>query len=503
VTSADAPLLSVRGARKSFGPTVALAGVDLEARAGEVHALLGENGAGKSTLMGLLGGIAQADAGSMSLGGLTYAPRSPSEAEKCGVAMVHQELSLCAHLSVEENVMLGREPVRIGFVDRAALRVRAARALEAAAGASRAGEIRLEARVGDLPLADRQLVEIARALADEACRVLILDEPTSSLGRAEVVVLFERIRALRQRGLCVLYISHFLEEVAEIADRFTVLRDGRTVASGALRGVEIADLVTAMAGRPVSQLFARSPRVPGDVVLACDEVAGAARPSSASFELRKGEVLGIAGVVGAGRTELLRVIFGLDPTVSGHVRARGRTGSASPGERIAQGFGMLSEDRKGEGLAPALSVADNLTLSKLPVLLRSSWQRAAASLWVDRLGVRPRDVSLPVMSLSGGNQQKVALARLLHQDAEILLLDQPGRGVDVGAKAQIRERIDELAAGGKAVLLVSDDLRELLGVCDRIAVMRRGVLGAARPAAEWTEETLLREAVAMPEQEAS
>jgi ribose transport system ATP-binding protein len=286
--------------------------------------------------------------------------------------------------------------------------------------------------------------------------------------------------------------------VKEIADRFTVLRDGRTVGTGDVKEVQISDLVATMTGKPVSQLFPRSKRTPGDVVLACADVAGSTRPARASFELRRGEVLGLAGLVGAGRTELLRALFGLDPMAGGSVVAFGRPGAASPAERIAQGFGMLSEDRKGEGLALTMSLADNLTLSKLVGLVRASWQASVAARWVERLAIRCRDVWQPVRDLSGGNQQKVALGRLLHQDAEIFLLDQPTRGIDVAAKTEVHRLIDELAVRGKAILLVSDDLSELRGVCDRIAVMHRGVLGAARPASEWTEASLLAEAVSPP-----
>jgi ribose transport system ATP-binding protein len=489
----EGPALVARSVRKSFGATVALDGVDLEARAGEVHAVLGENGAGKSTLMAILGGAEAPDAGSVTLLGRPYAPRSPAQARDAGVAMVHQELSVCPHLPVAANVMLGREPTRRGFIDRRALRARAATALAAAASPERARSLPLDARVGDLSLADRQLVEIARALADEGCRVLILDEPTSSLGRDEVRVLFERIAAMRQRGICILYISHFLEEVREIADRFTVLRDGLTVKTGAVSDVQVADLVAAMAGTGASS---RSPsshaeRTPGDVVLACEDLAGRARPVRASLELRCGEILGIAGLVGAGRTELLRVLFGLDPATSGSMRVLGRSGPASPARRIAQGVGMLSEDRKGEGLALGMSIADNLTLSKIGPVVRPTWQRGVAARWVERLGIRCRDVEQAVVDLSGGNQQKVSLGRLLNDDAQILLLDQPTRGVDVGAKAEIHALIEEMVARQKAVLLVSDDLSELRRLCDRIAVMHRGVLGPARPATEWTEESLL------------
>jgi ribose transport system ATP-binding protein len=496
--TAGAPLLSIRDLRKSYGATVALAGLSLEARAGEVHAVLGENGAGKSTLMGVLGGATIPNAGSILLGGRPFAPSSPREAQASGVAQVHQELSLCPHLSVAENVMLGREPTRYGLLNDEALRRDAARALEAAAGPERAAAIGLEARVSDLAPAERQLVEIARALVGEGCQVLILDEPTSSLGREEVGILFRRIRALRERGFLILYVSHFLQEVLEIADRFTVLRDGRTVATGEVCETSTSELVTRMTGKPVDRLFPRTERAPGEAALEVRDVAGATLPVRASFELRRGEVVGIAGLVGSGRTELLRVLFGLDPKARGSVRALRQRGNVSPGERLRGGVGMLSEDRKGEGLALSMSVADNVTLSKLPAIVHPTEQRRVAMRWVETLRVKCPDVSRPVRDLSGGNQQKIALGRLLHQDSEVLLLDQPTRGIDVGAKADIYELIDRLASAEKAILLVSDDLSELLGVCDRIAVMTRGVLGPARPVSEWTEASLLAEAVGAP-----
>jgi ribose transport system ATP-binding protein len=284
--------------------------------------------------------------------------------------------------------------------------------------------------------------------------------------------------------------------VTEIADRFTVLRDGKTVGTGDVREATVHDLVTRMTGSAPSPVSPRSSPVSGDVALACDGLAGAVRPVRVSLELRRGEVVGVAGLVGSGRTELLRVLFGLDPMTGGSVQVLGRSGAASPAERIAQGLGMLSEDRKAEGLALTMSVADNLTLSKLTRLVWASWQRGVAARWVQALAIRCRDVEQPVVDLSGGNQQKVALGRLLHQDAAVLLLDQPTRGIDVAAKADVHRVTRRLAAEGKAVLFVSDDLAELCGVCDTIAVMNRGVLGPARPASEWTEASLLAAAVA-------
>ncbi|MFM7185522.1 MAG: sugar ABC transporter ATP-binding protein [Planctomycetota bacterium] len=485
----------MRGVRKSFGATVALAGVDLAVAPGEVLAVVGENGAGKSTLMKVLAGVVRPDAGSMLLDGRPYAPRSPRDARSGGVAMIHQELALAPHLTVADNILLGAEPARGGLLDRAAVRQRARAAL-AELGRP---DIDPSGIVGSLPIADRQVVEIARALA-VGCRVLVLDEPTSSLTAADVRHLETLVRRLRDRGHAILFISHVLEEVRSFADRVTVLRDGATVGGGDLADVDDAAIVAWMVGRPLRDLYPRSPRTPGEVVLEIAELAGWRLPGSASLILRRGEVLGIAGLVGAGRTELLRAIFGLDPVRSGVLRVAGHAGPASPARRWAAGAGMVSEDRKAEGLAVGMSVADNLTLSRLgrlgpPGVVLPGRQAAAARRWIDSLQIRCSDVAQPVGALSGGNQQKVAVARLLHHDVDLLLLDEPTRGIDVGAKARIYAVIDELAARGRAVLLVSSHLPELLGVCDRVAVMCRGRLGPARPVDEVDERVLMQEAI--------
>jgi ribose transport system ATP-binding protein len=491
------PRLTITGLRKAFGPTPALAGVDVRAEAGEVHALIGENGAGKSTLLKILAGVEEADGGSIRLDGDPYWPSGPVEARAAGVATVYQELSLCPHLSVEENVTLGVEPTRFGFIDRRERRRRAEAALRPILGDH--WPFTLDTPVGDLPPASRQLVEIGRALGQERPRVLILDEPTSSLGAADVQRLFSVLRGLRERGLLVLYVSHFLEEVQSIAASYTVLRDGRSVGAGAMESVTLGEIVTLMAGRKIDALFPRSPRSPGEVVLSLHEIAGEFKPESATLDLRRGEVLGLAGLVGAGRTELVRTIFGLDRVVRGTVRVKAFTGPASPSQRLAQGVGLLSEDRKGEGLALPLSIAQNLTLSDLsrlgPLgLVFPGRERAAAGRFIETLGVRCQGPDQPVRDLSGGNQQKVALARLLYHEADVLLLDEPTRGVDVASKAQIYAIIDREAAAGKAILMISSYLPELLGVCDRIAVMRRGRLGPARPAAGLSEHDVLTEA---------
>ena len=485
----------MRGVRKSFGATAALAGVDLRVGPGEVLAVVGENGAGKSTLMKVLAGVVRPDAGTMLLDGVAYAPQSPRDARAAGVAMIHQELALAPHLTVAENVLLGTEPARWGLLDRRALRA-AARAALADLGRP---DIDPAAVVSTLPIADRQVVEIARAVAVD-CRVLVLDEPTSSLTAADVRHLEALVKRLRDRGHAILFISHVLEEVRSFADRVTVLRDGATAGGGVLAGLDDATIVRWMVGRAVTELYPRSSRTPGPVVLEVDGLAGRRLPRAASLALRRGEVLGIAGLVGAGRTELVRAIFGLEPVRSGTVRVAAHVGPASPARRWSQGVGMVSEDRKAEGLALDLSVADNLTLSRLgglgpPGFVGAGRQADAARRWLEPLRIRCRDVAQPVAALSGGNQQKVALARLLHHDVDVLVLDEPTRGIDVGAKARIYEVIDELATRGRAILLVSSHLPELLGVCDRVAVMRRGVLGPARPVDEIDDRSVMQEAI--------
>jgi ribose transport system ATP-binding protein len=491
--------LVTRDIKKTFGPTVALGGVSFSAEPGQVHALIGENGAGKSTLMNVLAGALVPDSGDLLLDGEPYRPAGPLDARRAGVAMVHQELSLCPHLSVAENVLLGAEPASYGLLHRSEMRELTLAALAQVSDPSRDTMLRPETRVAALSPAGQQLVEIARAVSQKSCRVLILDEPTSSLAADDVKKLFAVIRALREKGLAIIYISHFLEEVQQISDSFTVLRDGKTVGTGSMAGVKISEIVGMMAGRQVDELFPRSARTPGEPVIELEGLDGVTKPHGASLTLHRGEVLGIAGLVGAGRTELVRAIFGLDPIKSGTIKVLGISGAASPAARFAQGVGLVSEDRKGEGLATSLSVADNLTLSKLrglgpPGLVLPSRQREAARKWIDRLAIRTSGPQQDVRDLSGGNQQKVAIARLLYHDVDVFLLDEPTRGIDVGSKAQIYELIDKLAVSGKAVLMVSSYLPELFGVCDRIAVMRRGRVGAARAVGELTEHSVLMEA---------
>jgi len=483
---------------KSFGATRALAGVSLAVDAGEIHALVGENGAGKSTLMKVLSGAHRADRGKMWLDGEPYVPRNPLHARKTGVSMIYQELSLAPHLSVMENILLGIEPTTAGLMKWSETRRIAVEAL----GEVGVSDIRPEIEVCRLSIAQQQLVEIARAVAMD-CRVLVLDEPTSSLALRDIEKLFAMIRRLKGKGLAIVYISHFLEEVKEISDTFTVLRDGETVGGGATADADINQIVTMMVGRRVDDLYPRSRRTPGEVVLELKDLAGVGKPISASLELRRGEVLGIAGLVGAGRTELIRAVFGLDKVTRGEIRVRTHVGAASPARRWAQGVGMISEDRKTEGLAVGLSLADNITLAKLEGLgpwrlVLPARQNEASRPWIDKIPIKCLGPAQRVRSLSGGNQQKVAVARLLHADVDVLLLDEPTRGIDVGSKAQVYRLIDELARGDeaagrppRAVLMVSSYLPELLGICDRIAVMCRGRLSETRTAADWDEHSLM------------
>lgn len=486
----------MQGVHKRFGATLALSGVDLSVNAGQILALVGENGAGKSTLMKVLSGAHQPDQGQMWLDGQPYHPRNPLDARRAGVAMIYQELSLAKHLSVMENIVLGMEPTLGPLVDWPEVRRRAARAM-AQLGRP---DIPLDMPVSRLSIAEQQMVEIGRAVAI-GCRVLVLDEPTSSLTKKDIAHLFDLVRRLKAQGHAIVYISHFLEEVMELADRYTVLRDGQSVGEGEIASTSVDEIISMMVGRTVDELYPRSSRTPGEVVLDLQNLAGQSKPQSATLHLRRGEVLGIAGLVGAGRTELLRTIFGLNAVRAGQIKVGAYLGPRSPTRRWGQGVGMVSEDRKAEGLALNLSIADNLTLSKMGPFVSPAWQDQASRRWIERLAIRCRSPRQPVGDLSGGNQQKVAVARLLHHDVDVLLLDEPTRGIDVGSKAQIYQVIDELACSGKAVLMVSSYLPELMGTCDRIAVMCKGRLGPAQPVDQIDEHQIMLEATGSGENE--
>ncbi len=485
-------LLEMRDVTKSFGATRALDGVSLQVDAGEVRALIGENGAGKSTLVKILSGAHRPDSGSMMLAGSSYAPRGPRDARARGVAMIYQELALAPHLTVEANIMLGQERVRAGLIRRGEHR----RVVAEALSLLEHPDIRPSARAGDLGIGAQQLVEVARALVSNA-RVIVFDEPTSTLAERDAARLFAIVDRLRHRGLAIIYISHFLEEVGRVAQTYTVLRDGRAVAEGNLAGTPLKSIIAHMVGRDLDELFPRVPHAPGEVILDLADLRVRPTAKPASLVLRRGEIVGIAGLVGAGRTTLLRAVFGLKPIASGRVRVRAFEGGyATPHRRITQGVGFLSEDRKAEGLALGRSIEDNMTFSALARHARWGWlrlgeRRAEVARWIARLRINATGPAQAAAGLSGGNQQKVALARLLHQHADVLLLDEPTRGIDVGSKAEIYRLIGELAAQGKAILVVSSYLPELFGICDRIAVMSRGTLCDARPVALWTEHEVM------------
>lgn len=493
-------LLSMTGISKRFGATQALSDVSLSVPAGRVLALIGENGAGKSTLMKVLSGAHAPDSGTMLLSGQPYAPQGPHDARLAGVSMIYQELNLAPHLSVEDNIMLGQECRKVGWGGCALLDRRTQRAkVHAALQLLGHPDLRPETPVGELSIAVQQLVEIARALAADS-KVIVFDEPTSSLTKQDVEHLFAVIKKLRDAGLGIVYISHFLEEIRQVCDCYAVLRDGRSVGAGELAGATDAQIVSLMVGRGVSELFPTVPHSAGEVLLKIENLSGERFPQGVSLEVRRGEILGLSGLIGAGRTELLRCLFALAPVTSGTVKVAQVSPAHTTRSRIRAGLGLVSEDRKTEGLAQTRTIADNLTYSRLQPYSRLGWldlrkRRAEVVRWMKRLQVKAASPEQAIGELSGGNQQKVAIARVLHQQADVLLLDEPTRGIDVGTKSEIYRLMGELAAEGKAVIFVSSYLTELLAVCDRIGVMSRGQLREVRPTADWTEEAIMSVAV--------
>jgi len=503
--SAAAPLLSLRAIEKSFGRARVVRGVDLDVRAGEVHALAGENGAGKSTLMKIAAGIHQPDAGTIAIDGAEAAVGSPARARELGVALVHQELALAPNLTVAENLALGREPRRGGQLDRGAL-----------AGDGRAALARVGAdfpaarRVERLSTGEQQLVEIARALSHEP-RVLILDEPTASLSEREARRLFEIVRGLRADGLAIVYITHRMEEIQLLADRVTVMRDGERIATLEREQATPDAIVERMVGRPLAALYEHEERPPGAVLLRARGVGDGRRIGPVDLELRAGEIAGIGGLIGAGRSELLRLLYGADPLRSGVVELDGRPlRLRGPADAIAAGIALVPESRKEQGLLLDLSVAQNIALASAGGarfsrggVLRRRAIAAAAREHAAALDLKARSVDQPVGALSGGNQQKVLLAKCLELRPRVLLLDEPTRGVDVGAKAEIYKLMGQIAAQGVAVLFVSSELPELLGMSHRVLVMRAGRIAAELAGAQASEEDVMRYATGATASEAA
>jgi inositol transport system ATP-binding protein len=469
-------LLEVEGLRKEFPGVLALDGVSLQVQAGTVHAVMGENGAGKSTLMRIIAGVHPPDGGMVKLRGRPVHLGSPREALQHGIAMIHQELNLMPSMTVAENVWIGREPLnRMGFVDHAELRRRTAELF------LRLGiETDSSLRVGELSVAERQMIEIAKALSRDA-DLLIMDEPTSALTDKETRHLFGIIRDLKRQGRGVLYITHRLNEVFEVADEISVLRDGRHIGTRSASSTTAEELIRWMVGRELTQLFPRGEAVAGRVVLAVRGLGLEGRFQEVSFDLRAGEILGVAGLIGAGRSNLAETLFGLTPASSGTIAIEGRpVAIAHPADAVKQGMAFLTEDRKESGCFLPLDVLSNLILAVLNQRFvragfvnhaeaASECERVAAS-----LRLRTPGLDEPVMNLSGGNQQKVLIGRWLLTGPRILILDEPTRGIDVGAKAEIHRLIAELAREGAAVLMISSDLPEVLGMSDRVMVMHEG-----------------------------
>lgn len=483
--------LIAQGIGKRYGKNWVLRDASLMLRPGQVLGLLGENGAGKSTFVKILSGAVTADTGSVSINGQPIHSGRPDLARKAGLAIVYQELSVCLDLSVQDNIMLGRERSRLFQLDRRKQRALVTDVLH------RLGhhDVDPETPLAALSIGQRQVVEIARALVDEA-KVLVLDEPTSSLAVADVNKLFETIKRLSSQGIAVIYISHFLEEVKQVCDSYMVLRDGEVAGHGDLSGVSERRIVELMVGRSVDELFPKIAHNTGEPWLILSDVAGERLPQSVSMVVRRGEIFGLAGLVGAGRTETLRLIAGLDACRRGQIIAGGKPLVGNVSARISRGIAMVSEDRKHEGLAQSMSISDNLVLSNMAPYSSGGWidqskRRQAVVEKMEQLQVKAHGPESVVATLSGGNQQKVAIARVLHQDAQCLLFDEPTRGVDVGTKAEIYRLMGNAAAQGRAVVFVSSYFRELLELCDTIAVMARGKIVAAKPADQWTEHELL------------
>jgi ribose transport system ATP-binding protein len=491
------PLLAMRGIRKTFPGVVALDGVSFDLRPGEVHVLLGENGAGKSTLMKILSGAYRRDSGEIEVDGRTAAIGSPRDAQALGIATIYQELSLVPHLSVAENILLGHEPSRGGWIDRARLRADAMRSL-AEAGLA----IDPDRTVGELGVAEQQMVELAKALFRRA-RVLVMDEPTSALTAREIDQLFDVIRRVTAGGVGVVYISHRMRELTTIGHRVTVLRDGRNVGTFDLAQVGIDDLVRLMANREVRDHFPRRRCAVGHELLRLEHVSGANGVDNVSVTVCRGEIVGVAGLLGAGRTELARLIAGADRPSAGRIVVNGIEATPrSPRHAIRAGIGFLPEDRKRQGLVMTLSVGENIGLANLPRwsrfgLLSVGSERRAAQRWVAELRIKTPNIAERVVKLSGGTQQKVVLARWLAAEAQLLVMDEPTRGVDVGAKVEIYELMNKLTEAGAGILMISSELPEVLGMSDRIYVMRRGRIEAEFTADQASEERVLQAALGL------
>ena len=486
-------IVSLSGVSKRYGPIQALEDVHLELREGEVHCLAGENGAGKSTLIKILTGAVQRDAGSYEVDGREIGNPSPAEARANGVGVVYQELSLLPDLTVGENLLMGRLPARRGITRPGELRRQATQMLE------RVGLDDLDPAtpVAETSLPVRQLVEIAKVLGQDP-RVLIFDEPTTALSESETKALLARIHQLRDEGHAVMYVSHHLEEMFEIGDRVTILRDGKVVRTAPMSELDHDSLIASMVGRKIEQLYPHTSRTIGEPRLRLQGLQPAGTPTPVDLTVHAGEIVGVAGLLGSGRSELLRAIFGADPVDGGHVEVDGeRVPPGSPRRAVQAGLGLLTEDRKQLGLLLELSIRENASLADIGEISRFGIvdrrrERNLVEHYLGSLKLRAGSWDQPVSSLSGGNQQKVLLARWLATKAKVLLFDEPTKGVDVGAKSEIYKVIGDLAAEGLGVVVVSSYLPEVLGLADRVVVMREGAVAGEVPARGATEEDVLK-----------
>lgn len=487
-------VLQLKGVSKSFNGVPALSNVDLDVRAGEVHVLLGENGAGKSTLIKMIAGVHQPDSGEIVIDGQQVKIDSTSAAEKLGIATIHQELNLVPTLSVAENLCLGRTPRRFGLVDKAAMR-RQAQAAVAKVGL----DVDVDRPVGTLGIARQQLVEIAKALSQDA-RILILDEPTAALTRTETNVLFDIVRELRERGVAMVFISHHLDEIEELGDRITVLRDGEYVDT-VPGGTGEAELVRLMVGREITNLYPRWADKAGSALLEVKNLSSRGLFDDISLTVHAGEVVGLAGLVGAGRTELLRAIAGADRYDRGTVTVEGRSiRRHDVAAGVKAGIGHVPEDRKTSGLVLGAPIVENLGYATLYSTAKAgiadlAGQRRRGTDVADKLRIRRASIDQRVSSLSGGNQQKVVFGRWFMADSRVLLLDEPTRGVDVGAKVEIYELINTITSNGGAVLLASSELPEVIGMSDRVLVMARGRITGELTGPNTTQDAVMSLAV--------
>jgi rhamnose transport system ATP-binding protein len=488
----DTPVIALDAVGKSFGSVRALRDVSLRLRAGEVHALAGENGAGKSTLVKLLAGVHRPDSGTVLLDGKPTVFAGPADTRDAGVAVIYQEPTLFPDLSVAENIFMGRQPrTSLGRIDRKAIRSATA-ALFTRLGV----DLSPDDPARGLSIADQQIVEIAKALSFDA-RVLIMDEPTAALTGSEVARLFGVVRTLREQGAAILFISHRLAEIFEICQRVTTLRDGVLIAEEEVAGLTEDDLVRRMVGRTLDELYPKQDTEIGAVALSVERLTREGVFTDVSFQVRRGEIVGLAGLVGAGRTEVARAIFGIDRWDAGSVHVGDRTLPAgSPTSAMAAGIALVPEDRRAQGLVMGMSIERNIGLAGLRTLtrggvMRRGAERSRATDWAIRLQVKFARLTDLVSTLSGGNQQKVVLAKWLATQPRILIVDEPTRGIDVGTKAEVHRLLSQLAADGIAVLMISSDLPEVLGMADRILVMHEGRISAEITRADATEESVM------------